>query len=66
MIIDALNGPVEYRHDGLGNLTAAIHGDGKVDLRTPDAVGNLFKTREKQDRKYGPAGSCWNRPARVA
>lgn len=56
MIIDALHGPVEYRHDRLGNLTAAIHGDGKVDLRMPDAVGNLFKTSEKSDRKYGPAG----------
>ena len=25
-------------------------------LRMPDAVGNLFKTVEKNDRKYGPAG----------
>jgi YD repeat-containing protein len=56
MIVDALAGPVEYRHDGLGNLTAAIHADGKVDLRMPDAVGNLFKTSDKSDRKYGPAG----------
>jgi RHS repeat-associated protein len=56
MIVDALNGPVQYRHDGLGNLTAAIYADGKVDLRMPDAVGNLFKTSDKKDRKYGPAG----------
>jgi RHS repeat-associated protein len=56
MIVDALNGPVQYRHDGLGNLTAAIYADGKVDLRMPDAVGNLFKTNDKKDRKYGPAG----------
>jgi YD repeat-containing protein len=56
LIVDALNGPVQYRHDGLGNLTAAIYADGKVDLRMPDAVGNLFKTSDKKDRKYGPAG----------
>jgi YD repeat-containing protein len=56
MIVDALNGPLEYRHDKLGNLTAAIHADGKVDLRMPDAVGNLFRTADKSDRKYGPAG----------
>lgn len=25
-------------------------------LRVPDAVGNLFKTPERKERKYGPAG----------
>jgi len=56
MIVDALHGPVQFSHDGLGNLTAAAYPDGKVDLRMPDAVGNLFKTNERRDRKYGPAG----------
>ncbi len=56
MIIDALHGPVQFSHDGLGNLTAAAYADGKVDLRMPDAVGNLFRTDERRDRKYGPAG----------
>jgi len=56
MIVDALHGPVQFSHDGLGNLTAAARADGKVDLRMPDAVGNLFKTSERRDRKYGPAG----------
>jgi len=55
MIVDALRGPVQFTHDGLGNLTAAAC-DGKIDLRMPDAVGNLFKTNERRDRKYGPAG----------
>jgi RHS repeat-associated protein len=27
-----------------------------MDLRMPDAVGNLFKTADQKDRKYGPAG----------
>ena len=56
MIVDALAGPVQFSHDGLGNLTAAAYPDGKVDLRMPDAVGNLFRTNERRDRKYGPAG----------
>ncbi len=56
MIVDALKGPVQYRHDGLGNLIGAAYADDKFDLRMPDAVGNLFKTVNKKDRKYGPAG----------
>ncbi|MBN2573589.1 MAG: RHS repeat protein, partial [Deltaproteobacteria bacterium] len=55
-IVDALHGPITFAHDNLGNLTAAVDAKGKMDLRMPDAVGNLFKTRERQDRKYGPAG----------
>jgi len=56
MIVDALNGPVQYRHDGLGNLIGAAYADDKFELRMPDAVGNLFKSVNKKDRKYGPAG----------
>jgi RHS repeat-associated protein len=55
-VIDAMTGPVEYTHDALGNLAAAAYADGKVDLRMPDAVGNLFRTADRSDRKYGPAG----------
>jgi RHS repeat-associated protein len=55
-IVDELRGPVQFSHDGLGNLTAAAYPDGKVDLRMPDAVGNLFRTNERSDRRYGPAG----------
>lgn len=55
-IIDALKGPTQYTHDALGNLAAAVYEDGPVDLRMPDAVGNLFRTESRTDRKYGPAG----------
>jgi len=55
-IIDAMAGPVDYTHDGFGNLSVAAYADGRVDLRMPDAVGNLFRTAERSDRKYGPAG----------
>ncbi len=40
----------------LRHLVAAAYADGKVDLRMPDAVGNLFRTAERSDRKYGSAG----------
>jgi RHS repeat-associated protein len=56
LVIDALRGPVQYRHDALGNLASAIYEDGRVDLRVPDAVGNLFRTEARTDRTYGPAG----------
>jgi RHS repeat-associated protein len=55
-VVDAMSGPVDYSHDGLGNLAAATYADGKVDLRMPDAVGNLFRSADRSDRKYGPAG----------
>jgi RHS repeat-associated protein len=55
-VIDALKGPTHYTHDAFGNLAAATYEDGRVDLRMPDAVGNLFRTQERTDRKYGPAG----------
>ena len=56
MVVDAARGPVRYEHDALGNLAAATYEDGRVDLRMPDAVGNLFRTQARTDRKYGPAG----------
>ncbi len=56
LVIDALRGPVQYRHDALGSLAAAVYEDGRVDLRMPDAVGNLFRTEARADRTYGPAG----------
>ncbi|HEX2551134.1 MAG TPA: RHS repeat-associated core domain-containing protein, partial [Nocardioidaceae bacterium] len=56
MVIDATRGPTKYEHDALGNLAAATYADGRFDLRLPDAVGNLFRTRDRSDRKYGPAG----------
>jgi len=55
-ILDALKGPVQYSHDALGNLAAATYADGRIEWRMPDAVGNLFRTRERDDRKYGAAG----------
>jgi RHS repeat-associated protein len=56
MVIDVMQGPVQYGHDALGNLAYAKYADGTVDLRLPDAVGNLFKREDRGDRTYGPGG----------
>jgi RHS repeat-associated protein len=55
-VVDATRGPVRYTHDALGSLAAAVYEDGHVDLRMPDAVGNLFRTEQRDDRTYGAAG----------
>ncbi|HVY37530.1 MAG TPA: DUF6531 domain-containing protein [Polyangia bacterium] len=55
-VVDALRGPTRYEHDALGRLSASIGQDGRVDLRMPDAVGNLFRARDRTDRRYGPGG----------
>ncbi|MEZ6062402.1 MAG: DUF6531 domain-containing protein [Planctomycetaceae bacterium] len=55
-IVDAHHGTTVFRHDELGNLASATYADGSVELRMPDAVGNLFRTQDRSDRRYGPAG----------
>jgi len=55
-VIDVQKGITKYGHDALGNLAAAQYGDGVIEFRMPDAVGNLFRTSDRSDRKYGPAG----------
>lgn len=49
-------GSIRFEHDAFGNLAAASYPDGETELRMPDAVGNLFRTRDRSDRKYGAAG----------
>lgn len=56
MVIDALTGVTEYGRDSAGNLAWARYSDGTVDLRMPDAIGNLFRSSSRDDRRYGPAG----------
>ena len=56
MIIDAMNGPVSYQYDDLGNLAGAVYSESPADLRMPDAVGNLFRRADRKDRQHDPAG----------
>ena len=49
----------EYTHDALGNLQSAKHWTAKgteFERRMPDEVGSLFRTEDRKDRQYGPAG----------
>jgi len=55
-IQDSAHGLTRFEHDAVGNLAATIFADGTRELRQPDAVGNLFRTADRQDRRYGPAG----------
>lgn len=49
-------GVTRYGHSGRGFLASAEYPDGTVELRLPDAVGNIFRTQTRHDRRYGPAG----------
>jgi RHS repeat-associated protein len=40
----------------MGNLTGAGYSHVEKLFRVPDAVGNLYRTRERNDRKYGVGG----------
>lgn len=55
-IVDTETGPIDYEHDPLGRLVATSYADGSVELRLPDAVGNLFRSGTRGDRTYGRAG----------
>lgn len=56
-MVDHLRGrTIELAYDGLGALAQADFGDGRVDVRMPDALGNLFRRSDRRDREYGAAG----------
>ncbi len=45
-----------FTYDAFGSLASAQYGDGSYDYKLPDKVGNLYKTKEKDDRKYDKGG----------
>jgi RHS repeat-associated protein len=47
---------MQYEHDAVGNIAATIYSNGTQQFRLPDAVGNLFTSAARTDRRYGPAG----------
>jgi RHS repeat-associated protein len=55
-LVKGASSHIEFGHDAVGNLAWAQYGDGSMEYRMPDAVGNLFKTQWQTDRRYGPAG----------
>ncbi len=54
-IAELTRGRTEYEHDARGRLIAQ-HGPGCVLHRAMDAVGNIFRTPERTDRRYGRGG----------
>jgi RHS repeat-associated protein len=55
-IEDSLSGTTVFAHDAFGNLAKATYSDGTSLFRAPDAIGNLYRSPDRTDRKYGPAG----------
>jgi RHS repeat-associated protein len=56
MVNGLTRGIVQFGHDDLGNLAWAKYEDNKYDYRMPDKGGNLYKTKERDNRKYGAGG----------
>ena len=46
----------DYGHDSKGGLAWARYGDGEVELRAADRYRNLFRRRERDDRRYAGDG----------
>jgi len=53
---DTSLGETKYLHDARGRLAAASVSGGTTAWRAPDATGNLFKTEDRSDRRYGRGG----------
>lgn len=56
MMNNLTRGIVQYGHDDFGNLAWARYEDHFYDYRMPDKAGNLYKTKEQTDRRYGNGG----------
>jgi RHS repeat-associated protein len=54
-IVDATSGPKFYDHDRRGRLIRERRPDAVVD-RAMDAVGNVYRSADGRDRRYGPGG----------
>jgi RHS repeat-associated protein len=55
-IVDQSTGSTTFEHDKWGNLAKTRFNDGTEQLRNPNAVGNLFETKDRRDRKYDKGG----------
>ncbi|MCH9680617.1 MAG: hypothetical protein K0V04_04215, partial [Deltaproteobacteria bacterium] len=55
-IFEVGQGAQAFEHDARGHLVSTTYPDDSLDLRVPDEVGNLFRTRDRGDREYGASG----------
>lgn len=56
MVNKLTNGHSSFNHDTIGNLAWAQYEDGSFDYKLPDEIGNLYKSKGKNDRNYGKGG----------
>ncbi|WP_298507073.1 DUF6531 domain-containing protein, partial [uncultured Maribacter sp.] len=56
MVNQLTKGQVTYTHDNFGNLASAKYENHDIDYKLPDEIGNLYRTKNKKDRTYGPGG----------
>jgi RHS repeat-associated protein len=59
------NGTTHYEYDLMSNLAWSQYEDGSYDYKLPDEIGNLYKSKAKDDKKYGAGGKLlkdknWN------
>ena len=56
-VIDGITGGrTTYAYAAVGSLMTARYEDSTDDYRMPDAVGNIFRSRDRWDREYGKGG----------
>lgn len=55
-ITDNKVGITQFEYDKWDNLSKTLFGDNIEQLRTPDAVDNLFESKDRKDRKYNAGG----------
>jgi RHS repeat-associated protein len=59
IINELSNAKTNFEYDAFDNLISGTYNEaGKTETiyRVPDKIGNLFKTKERSDRKYGKGG----------
>ncbi|WP_306353281.1 RHS repeat domain-containing protein, partial [Flavobacterium sp. '19STA2R22 D10 B1'] len=56
MVNELTQGQTDYGHDAFGSLAWAKYEEGQYDYKFPDEVGNLFETKERNDKEYGTGG----------
>lgn len=55
-IDDSRFGRSTFSYDGRGRLFSAINADGATAFRAPDPLGNLYKTPDRNDRRFVRGG----------
>jgi RHS repeat-associated protein len=56
MVNEQTKAVVQYGYDDFGNLAWAKYEDNSYDYKMPDKAGNIYRTKDQNDRKYGPGG----------